>query len=143
MSNPKAITALHANTTRHAMATNANEILDRLAALLDAATPGPWAPRGDTWIEAGPRGFDDVVAPDCVKCGEYCQGGSSRIEFRLEDRAAIVALRNAAPALIRLARAAAILAEDAHSTEGGTMLRDGIKALGDWHRHNTAKGITT
>lgn len=88
------------------MATNANEILDRLAALLDAATPGPWAPRGDTWIEAGPRGFDDVVTPDSVKCGEYCQGGSSRIEFRLEDRAAIVAIRNAAPALIRLARIA-------------------------------------
>lgn len=41
------------------------------------------------------------------------------------------AMRNAAPALIRLARAAVILADDAHSTDGGTMLRDGIKALGE------------
>lgn len=116
-----------------------NDVLDRLAALLDAATPGPWAPRGDTWIEAGPRGFDDVVTPDCVKCGEYCQGGSSRIEFRLEDRAAIVAIRNAAPALIRLARAALAMygsAESGDATEAevaviGKQIEDGMKALGE------------
>ncbi len=119
------------------MATNANEILDRLAALLDAATPGPWAPRGDTWIEAGPRGFDDVVTPDCVECGEYCQGGSSRIEFRPEDRAAIVAIRNAAPALIRLARLC-VKSRDVHQTateaEWAAMTEEAhacIKALGE------------
>ena len=83
------------------MATNANEILDRLAALLDAATPFP-----------EPDAKADDFYRDPVGC-------------------AYVAIRNAAPALIRLARAAAILAEDAHSTEGGTMLRDGIKALGE------------
>ena len=95
-----------------------NDVLDRLEALLAAATPGPWAPRGDTWIEAGTRGFDDVVAPGSVKCGEYCQGGSSRIEFSLEDRAAVVALRNAAPALIRLARAAIALVNSEVCLEG-------------------------
>ncbi len=73
------------------MATNANEILDRLAALLDAGEK------------------DGGIA--------YLAAGH--------------ALRGAAPALIRLARAATILAEDAHSTEGGTMLRDGLKALGE------------
>lgn len=86
------------------MATNANEILDRLAALLDAATPFP-----------EPDAKADDFYRDPVGC-------------------AYVAIRNAAPALIRLARAA-IAVKD---WKGDTSLFDAceeheaaLKALGE------------
>ena len=77
-----------------------------LKALDAAATKGPWAPRGDTWIEAGERGFDEVLRPDNVECGTWCLGGSSRVEFSAADRSVAIAARNALPALIRLWEAA-------------------------------------
>lgn len=91
------------------MATNANEILDRLAALLDAATPGPWRRQ---WVNEDAEEMSDaeivtslglrvaiVETPTLLRGGDLDAG-------TLTDTDLIVALRNAAPALIRLARAA-------------------------------------
>ena len=77
-----------------------------LEALLAKATPGQWEPCGEMRIMGGEKGYDDVVAPADVDCMTYCYGGSSQIEYGEFDREAIVALRNAAPALLRLVRAA-------------------------------------
>lgn len=94
------------------MATN---VLDRLEELLAAATPGPWVV--DTiddshafWkVVAGCREvFDDGSA-----CGEYSPACSH------EDRDALIALRNAAPALIRLARGAMEMVGCAERCEKG------------------------
>ena len=109
-----------------------NDVLDRLEALLAAATPGPWVV--DTiddshafWkVVAGCREvFDDGSA-----CGEYSPACSH------EDRDALIALRNAAPALIRLARA--VLAVDNWTTKTDYEMKlacnekaDAIKALGE------------
>ena len=79
----------------------ANEVLDRLAALLDAATPFP-----------EPDAKADDFYRDPVGC-------------------AYVAIRNAAPALIRLARAAEILADDPRYEYGRVEFNDAIKALGE------------
>lgn len=68
------------------MATNANEILDRLAALLADADDAPWTAGDGTIV---------ITSPD---------GQVARCEF-CDDAMMIAALRNAAPALIRLARA--------------------------------------
>ena len=110
-----------------------------LAALAEAEremTPGPWAISPQT---AGP----DDVAPDewttwceidapSEKCVAQCAtaGDSDELNAR-----AIVALRNAAPALIRLARAAVAMCEPHTSiyalgtTETAT--RAAIKTLGE------------
>lgn len=103
------------------MATNANEILDRLADLLDAATQGPWT--------VGEHGKHVTV----------CISTCARMSTLGSDIAAIVAIRNAAPALIRLARAAIAMygsAESGDATEAevaviGKQIEDGIKALGE------------
>lgn len=105
----------------------ANKVLDRLADLLAKATSEPWVVQvaecdWGFWrvVHGHAEVFDDGSA-----CGEYSPACDEA------DRDAIIAIRNAAPALIRLARAAAILSDNAHSTEGGTMLRDGFQALGE------------
>ena len=79
--------------------------LDRLQALHEAATPGPWARRGDVSIKADPNGFSDVLIPGPVRCGRYCLGGSSDIEVESSDLDLIVAMRNALPALLAEVRA--------------------------------------
>ena len=173
-----------------------NDVLDRLEALMAAATPGPWF-RGKRWQTAGTHPPIDPTRPTCCYCdrsepaevtpydptrddsryvvadwkgswhrhpsddpgtdpvldedgavsseGAYAhrvegptgQPVCSNYDYEsggvvnIPDAELIVALRNAAPALIRLARAAAILADDASSTAGGTLLRDGLKALGE------------
>ena len=76
------------------MATNANEILDRLAALLDAATPGPWMGDWNITTEDG----DPVARTDVSLASDPAVADN--------DGLLIVAIRNAAPALIRMARAA-------------------------------------
>lgn len=87
------------------MATNANEILDRLAALLDAATPGPWELEGRGGIRMdGTRDAYMVMHGPLRVCQSGHGPGNGREQQR-DDLATLVALRNAAPALIRLARA--------------------------------------
>lgn len=114
------------------MATNANEILDRLAALLDAATPGQlMVERYDHceyWLVlcGSKRVFDDGSAG-----GEYSPACSPA------NRDALVAFWNAAPALIRLARASIALDgmdPDSHRHARGCVeeyVRSAIQALGE------------
>lgn len=85
------------------MATNANEILDRLAALLDAATPGHWT-REKPAVDADGWSMGTAVAGTPGRQTIYTNhlGGT----FPSADCNMIAAIRNAAPALIRLARAA-------------------------------------
>jgi hypothetical protein len=82
------------------MATNANEILDRLAALLDAAMQDV----------SDPVVVDDSgKKPDYAVSGEWPDLRGLPVEFATfypeHDAKVYVALRRAAPALIRLARA--------------------------------------
>lgn len=123
------------------MATNANEVLDRLAALLDAATPGPWA--YDDGVTDGDRATGErgkhpwvttrtgrmVCQPDG---GPLCDdAGCPTIAEMDANSDLIVALRNAAPALFRLARSAAILADDPRYEYGRVEFNDAVKALGE------------
>lgn len=85
---------------------------DELLWLHAAATPTPWAKRGDTWIKGDPRGLSDVICPANVACGDYCQGGSSRIELEEKDRTLIIAARNALPRLLAALEAAEADARD-------------------------------
>ena len=109
------------------MAANANEILDRLAALLDASTPGPWMGDWNITTEDG----DPVARTDVSLASDPAVADN--------DGLLIVAIRNAAPALIRLARAAIAMygsAESGDATEAevaviGKQIEDGIKALGE------------
>ena len=117
------------------MATNANEILDRLAALLDASTPGPWRRQ---WVNEDAEEMSDaeivtslglrvaiVETPTLLRGGDLDAG-------TLTDTDLIVALRNAAPALIRLARLAVELDIDESYLEDVHADRDAaIKALGE------------
>lgn len=105
-----------------------NDVLDRLEALMAAATPGYWT-REKPGVDASgwPAGTAVAGTPGRQTIYTNHRGGT----FPSADCDMIAALRNAAPALIRLARAAAILADDASSTAGGTLLRDGLKALGE------------
>lgn len=77
-----------------------------LRRLLGAATPGPWGTVGEQSICGDENGFAEVVGPGPVDCMAYCYGGSSQLEWGENDRALIVALRNAAPALLRVLDAA-------------------------------------
>ena len=113
------------------MATNANEVLDRLAALLDAATPGHWT-REKPAVDADGWSMGTAVAGTPGRQTIYTNhlGGT----FPSADCNMIAALRNAAPALIRLARAA-IAVKD---WKGDTSLFDAceeheaaLKALGE------------
>lgn len=81
------------------MTSSANEVLDRLAALLAKVKSGP------------------VVS---------ASGAMSTW-----DLDAYIALRSAAPALIRLARAASTLAADPRYEYGRVEFNDAIKALGE------------
>ncbi len=134
------------------MATNANEVLDRLAALLDAATMGPWetgnvaVPRSKLAMERTPE-MDAQVAhlirttwihgQAKAKLWIVKQWYSPYTEpndwhsFEEPDAELIVAIRNAAPALIRLARAAANLADDPRYEYGRVEFNDAIKAIGE------------
>lgn len=91
------------------MATNANEILGRLAALLADADDAPWTAGDGTIV---------VTSPD---------GQVARCEF-CDDAMMIAALRNAAPALIRLAR---IAVNADHVGFRWDEVDDAIKALGE------------
>lgn len=73
--------------------------LDRLEALLAAATPGPW--------QVGTLAPDSVVAPNGDTDGHEQYYGHPLVceSVRGNDRILIAELRNAAPALIRIARA--------------------------------------
>lgn len=110
----------------------ANKVLDRLAALLDAATPGPWAyDDGVTDDETGERGKPasiygtGMVGGLPLFCGVPPEGRDDN------DGRAIIAIRNAAPALIRLARAATILADDPRHEYGRVEFNEAIEALGE------------
>ena len=125
--------------------------LDRLQALHEAATPGPWARRGDVSIEADPDGFTEVLIPGAVRCGSYCLGGSSDIEVESADLDLIVAMRNALPSLLAEVRAlraerdrtdaalqemCSYYVEHVHDDDWGVpvaySIDDKLKALGLW-----------
>lgn len=83
-----------------------------LAALLAAATPGPWVITANG-IDGGD--YDTVIGHGPVQCGSYCYGGTSSIDGdRLDaDAALIVALRNNAARLVAaLAVAEAVVEAD-------------------------------
>lgn len=177
------------------MATEPMEVLDRLAALLDAATPGPWF-RGKRWNVAGTHPPIAPNRPTCCFCdtsepaeviprspdddrnwkgvlhrhpstdhgtdpvmdedGAVSSEGvyAHRIEgpkgepvccnydyesggvVNIHDAELIVAIRNAAPALIRLARAV-LAADDWYDKDDYTLKlahderASAIKALGE------------
>lgn len=73
--------------------------LDALRELCAAATEGPWTWSG-VYLEGGPSGYRDVISPGDVKCGSYCQGGTSVVEIASADADFIAAARSAVPALI-------------------------------------------
>ena len=81
------------------MATNANEILDRL----------------DSWL-------------DKTKSGPLFHSDNRLSAWDLDT---YLLLRRAAPALIRLARAAANLADDPRYEYGRVEFNDAVKALGE------------
>ena len=86
------------------MATN---VLDRLEALLAAATPGPWSyDDGITDDETGERGKPQSLYGQGMVGGLPLFCGVEPVERDDRDGRLVAALRNAAPALIRLARAA-------------------------------------
>ncbi len=112
----------------------ADKVLDRLAALLDAATPGPWAyDDGVTDDETGERGKPasiygtGMVGGLPLFCGVPPEGRDDN------DGRAICAIRNAAPALIRLARATVEFEKHEIRTEVKCYaeLLNAIKALGE------------
>lgn len=78
--------------------------LDRIEALAEAATKGPWkvAERRDGSVCGIDQedGYDDVVAPGRVECMAYCYGGTSVVEATDADWAFIAASRSAVPALV-------------------------------------------
>ena len=102
----------------------ANKVLDRLADLLAKATSEPWVVQvaecdWGFWrvVHGHAEVFDDGSA-----CGEYSPACDEA------DRDAIVAIRNAAPALIRLAR---IAVNADHVGFRWDEVDDAIKALGE------------
>lgn len=105
------------------MATNANEIIDRLAALMDAATPGPLTvERHGYWVVVSGK---DVVFDDGSAGGEYSPACSPA------NRDALVAFWNAAPALIRLARGAMDMVSCAERSERGEDIsQEQVDAMG-------------
>lgn len=113
------------------MATN---VLDRLEALLAAATPGYWT-REKPGVDASgwPAGTAVAGTPGRQTIYTNHRGGT----FPSADCDMIAALRNAAPALIRLARAAIALDgmdQDAHRHARHCVednARAAIKALGE------------
>lgn len=113
-----------------------NDVLDRLEALMAAATPGPWEP-----AKLGPTGLIPAViqreagdwVPIAYFSGDDGEGEAADFEH---NQPLIAALRNAAPALIRLARA--VLAVDDWTTKTDYEMKlacneksDAIKALGE------------
>lgn len=114
------------------MATNANDVLDRLDALLAAATSGPWSyDDGITDDETGERGKPQSLYGQGMVGGLPLFCGVEPVERDDRDGRLVAALRNAAPALIRLAWLALRINPD-HLCHVGTQLRDeAIKALGE------------
>lgn len=116
-----------------------NDVLDRLEALLAAATqPFPATSKG--WEGLRKRRVTRYSGEAIEVAGEV--GGQLRriADFaEPRDADAYIALRNAAPALIRLARAALAMygsAESGDATEAevaviGKQIEDGMKALGE------------
>ena len=81
--------------------------IERIAALLSKATPGEWysTPRGS--YQTGPEsGFacDVLIAATAPSKGNRIYADPPCGTFPSADRDLIVALRNAAPALIEMAR---------------------------------------
>lgn len=118
-----------------AMATD--DVLDRLEKLLAEATPGPWECGGFGGIRMdGTRDLYTVMHGPLRVCAPPLGPGNGR-EQRRDDMQAVAALRNAAPALIRLARAA-IETQDLNLTTSPHLqdvrergLLEAIKALGE------------
>lgn len=105
-----------------------NDVLDRLEALLAAATPGPWSfERHSTIYQTRPDGRPSKLVIETQGDGEtepMWKGSDA-------DLGLLLAARNAAPALIRLAWLALRINPD-HLCHVGTQLRDeAIKALGE------------
>jgi hypothetical protein len=89
-----------------------HDVLDRLERMLAAATPGPWeaaklGPSGE--IPAVIQRDDGDWVPIAYFSGDDGEGKASDFD---QNQPLIVALRNSAPALIRLARAAVRLGVD-------------------------------
>lgn len=96
--------------------------LDALGAIVAKATPGPWRSNdadGDRWISGTPREGEKIrhwsdPDPGTVLSRE-CDGEDYYINLSDEDRAAIVALRNAWPDIEREMRLLREVAEAAQS----------------------------
>lgn len=73
--------------------------IDRLLALADAATPGPWSPMVRAVVIAGARRFGQTA------CGPYHDGALSFDAGVHADARFIAAAREAFPALLRELRA--------------------------------------
>jgi hypothetical protein len=75
--------------------------VEAIEARCEAATPGPWEwSERRQWL-TGPD-YADVIEPDDVDCGSWCQGGSSKIRWdRPEADADFIAhARSDIPALL-------------------------------------------
>lgn len=85
--------------------------LDAWEAAARDATPGPWQRwKTSPWIDGGPNGYDEVIAPAAVECGSYCQGGSSQAAISDANLGHIV-LNDPAAVLRMVAGLRAVVAE--------------------------------
>ncbi len=84
--------------------------LDELQRLHDAATKGPWT--YDRCKRPHSRGGYSVLGPDGSRIFWENYHGDADIEGDDDDVGLVLAMRNALPALLRVARAAAEFADD-------------------------------
>ena len=81
--------------------------IDRLLAICDEATPGPWEPDAYGICTAYDAPIDEIVevVSSRVSCANYCYGGSARPIERSEDNEFIAHARDGYPATLKALRA--------------------------------------